>query len=248
MWLLLHGFTGSPQSWNPVVAHAALDRTSLIPSLAGHGPDWQSRDVRSFESEVMRLVSLASGAERPRLLCGYSMGARVALGLLAHQPGLFDAAVLIGVHPGLTEESTRAERRDIDASRARLLREKGLAAFVAAWEELPLFASQHDLSQEVLADQRDIRLAQDAEGLARALERLGLSEMPDYGPALASFEIPITLMTGSLDSKFSGIAEALAKENTHIDAELVDGVGHNVVLEAPAAVAAALKRVERRVR
>jgi 2-succinyl-6-hydroxy-2,4-cyclohexadiene-1-carboxylate synthase len=176
------------------------------------------------------------------------MGARVALGLLVRQPHLFDAALLIGVHPGLTDADARAGRHQIDASRARTLREKGLEVFVADWEQLALFASQRDVSRDALAEQRDVRLAQDAEGLARALDVLGLAEMPDYRAAMASLEIPITLMTGSHDSKFSGIAEALAKENAHVDAEVVDGVGHNVVLEAPAAVAAALTSLEERAR
>lgn len=248
MWLLLHGFTGSPQSWNRVVRCAELEPAPLVPFLAGHGRDWRGSDVESFENEVTRLVSLASSADRPRLLCGYSMGARVALGLLIRQPHLFDAAVLIGVHPGLLDEATRVERREVDAGRARLLREKGLAAFVAAWEELPLFASQRDLSPDLLADQRDTRLGHDAEGLARALEVLGLAEMPDYRRAVPSLEVPITLMTGSLDAKFSEIAARLAKQNAHVDVETVEGVGHNVLLEAPAAVAAALNRVEEGVR
>jgi 2-succinyl-6-hydroxy-2,4-cyclohexadiene-1-carboxylate synthase len=176
------------------------------------------------------------------------MGARVALGLLARQPHLFDAALLIGVHPGLTDAEARTERHELDASRAQTLREKGLEAFVAAWEGTPLFASQRDVSRDVLAEQRDVRLAQDAEGLARALDVLGLAEMPDYRRAMASLKVPITLMTGSLDSKFSGIAKSLARENAHVDAEVVDGVGHNVVLEAPAAVAAALTSIEDRAR
>jgi len=248
MWTLLHGFTGSPESWSRVVDYADLEQARLIPTLAGHGRDWQRRDVQSFENEVMRLVPLASKAEPPRLLCGYSMGARVAIGLLAREPHLFDAALLIGVHPGLLDENTRAERREVDAARARLLREKGLEAFIANWEELPLFASQRGLSPPALEHQRDIRLGHDAEGLARGLEVLGLAEMPDYRPAISSLQIPITLMTGALDAKFSRIATVLAKENAHVDVEVVDGVGHNVVLEAPAAVAAALKRVEEMVR
>jgi 2-succinyl-6-hydroxy-2,4-cyclohexadiene-1-carboxylate synthase len=243
MWLLLHGFTGSPQSWNGVVSDAEIDQMPLTPTLAGHGLDWQSRGLQTFESEVARLVSLASSAGQPRLLCGYSMGARVALGLLVRQPRLFDAALLIGVHPGLTDEAARAERREVDARRARLLRESGLEAFVAAWEELPLFASQRFLSRKPLADQRDIRLGHDAEGLARSLEVLGLAEMPNYRAAMAMLGVPITLMTGSLDAKFSRIASTLEKESAHIDAEVVEGVGHNVVLEAPAAVTAAMKRV-----
>ncbi|MBW1760398.1 MAG: alpha/beta fold hydrolase [Deltaproteobacteria bacterium] len=248
MWLLLHGFTGSPRSWDRVVDAAGLEQTPLMPTLVGHGRDWQVREVESFESEVTRLVPLASSAGQPRLLCGYSMGARVALGLLARQPHLFDAALLIGVHPGLTNEAARSERRQVDASRAHSLRDEGLEAFVAAWEELPLFASQRDLSPEVRAGQQNIRLGHEPEGLARAVEMLGLAEMPNYRPAIAALEVPITLMTGALDAKFSEIADTIAAENTHVDAEVVDGVGHNVVLEAPAAVAAALKRIEGKAR
>lgn len=245
MWTLLHGFTGSPKSWKRVVERADLG-SALIPSLTGHGRDWRARTVASFEGEVIRLASLASSTDPPRRLCGYSMGARVALGLLARKPKLFDAAVLIGVHPGLGEEAARAERREIDAHRARLLREEGLATFVAEWEELPLFATQRGLSPEVLAEQCENRLTHDAEGLARSLEMLGLAAMPDYGPVLASLEIPITIMAGSLDPKFSRIAKALAKRNPRIEVALANGVGHNVLLEAPDAVVAALKSAENR--
>lgn len=247
MWTLLHGFTGSPKSWQRVVEQADLGPT-LIPSLTGHGRDWRARTLTSFEGEVKRLATLALSAERPRLLCGYSMGARVALGLLAHKPSLFDAAILIGVHPGLSDETARSKRREIDARRARLLREKGLATFVAEWEELPLFATQRGLSPEVLAEQRDRRLTHDAEGLARSLEVLGLAAMPDYGPVLTSLEIPITIMAGSLDAKFSRIAKVLARGNTGIEVALVNGVGHNVLLEAPDAVASALKVTAERAR
>ena len=62
MWLLLHGFMGSPESWSRVLSCAELDRTPLTPTLAGHGLDWESRAVQSFDSEVTRLASLASSA------------------------------------------------------------------------------------------------------------------------------------------------------------------------------------------
>lgn len=244
MWMMLHGFTGSPRSYRSVLRHMGFEQPPLIPALTGHGVDWQSRAVDSFEGEVSRLISLLTEVEGPRLLCGYSLGARVALGMLRREPNMFDGAVLIGVHPGLTDESARDERREIDARRARLLRDEGLAAFVDVWEALPLFASQRDLPVERLAEQRENRLSHAPEGLARSIEVLGLAEMPAHGPGMASLDTPTTLMTGSLDDKFSELAAELAKDNAHIDVELVEGAGHNVLLEAPAAVAATMQRVQ----
>lgn len=248
MWLLLHGFTGAPESWRQVAEEASSERPPLTPTLTGHGADWQRTAVASFAGEVMRLASVVAETARPRLLCGYSMGSRLALGLLSDRPDLFDAAVLIGMHPGLPDEAARAERRALDAGRVRQLRQEGLPAFVSAWERLPLFATQQDLPDEALEVQRATRLGHDSEGLARSLEVLGLAEMPDYAPAIASIEVPVTLMTGSLDRKFSEIASALADLNPQVEAEVVEGVGHNVLLEAPTAVAATMKRVEDRAR
>jgi len=71
---------------------------------------------------------------------------------------------------------------------------------------------------------------------------------PGFNAALTSAEIPIVLLTGSLDTKFSKIAQALAGQSAHVDARVVEGVGHNVVLEAPKALAATLQRVEETVR
>jgi 2-succinyl-6-hydroxy-2,4-cyclohexadiene-1-carboxylate synthase len=71
--------------------------------------------------------------------------------------------------------------------------------------------------------------------------------MPSYRASVAAIDVPITLMTGALDPKFSEIARALAEENAHVDTVVVEGAGHNVVLEAPAAVAAAMNRMAKRV-
>ncbi|MGB8332692.1 MAG: alpha/beta fold hydrolase [Polyangiales bacterium] len=247
MWMLLHGFSGSPRSWDEVVARAQLDPDPLRPALAGHGSDWRLVGTRAFDDEVSRLNAMAFGLGRPRLICGYSMGARVALGMLVSRPELWDGALLIGAHPGLAYELARAERRASDGVSARMLRTEGLVPFVNAWEQLPLFRSQRELSGPALATQRSIRLGHDAEGLAHALDVLGLAEMPNYGAMLSSFSGPITLMAGACDAKFSGIAGAIARDNSNVDAVLVEGVGHNVVLEAPGTVAAALNRFQSKV-
>lgn len=244
MWMLLHGFMGSPQSWQRVVSAADLPDEPVVPRLMGHGSEWRRNRVASFEEEVARLLEIARMMRRPRYLCGYSMGARVALAMLARGSELFDGLVLVGVHPGLDDTEARAERRAADAERARVLRREGLVAFVDAWEDQPLFASQRNLPVAVLDVQRQIRLSHDAEGLAACLEVLGLAEMPNGRAALSSLVLPITLMAGARDIKFATIVRNLSSE-THLP-KIVDGVGHNVVLEAPEVVAMALKATEQR--
>jgi 2-succinyl-6-hydroxy-2,4-cyclohexadiene-1-carboxylate synthase len=248
MWMLLHGFTGSPRSWDALIEACEIERDPLRPALLGHGPDWRNAVAASFDEEVARLASMALSLDSPRFICGYSMGARVALGMLISHPGVFDAAVLISVHPGLADEQARSERREVDAGRARLLRAEGTAAFVAAWEDQPLFESQRGVPRDALNTQREVRLGHDAEGLARALEVLGLAEMPDYRDALAMTDVHVVLMAGERDSKFSALALELSRGQHRIEPEIVARAGHNVVLEAPGAVASALHRTERHAR
>lgn len=244
MWMLLHGFTGSPRSWDRVVEHANWRNAPLRPTLAGHGFDWRAAETTSFEREVSRLASMVSGFSPPRFVAGYSMGARVALGVVAARPALFDAAVLIGVHPGLIDETARSERRALDRERANWLRRRGLESFVSFWEKQPLFQTQRLLPRELIAEQRALRLGHDAEGLARALEVLGLAEMPDCGSALGEAGIPITVMAGARDMKFADIARMLARRYTNVRESIIEEAGHNLLIEAPEAVAAEIARTE----
>lgn len=233
--LLLHGFTGAGVSWRPVVD--ALPGWELrCPDLLGHGADGVEAD--SFEAEVDRLV--AEMPPGPFVVAGYSLGARLALAALVRHAGRVRAGLLIGGHPGLTNLDERAARRSADAGRARALRERGVEAFVDEWERLPLFATQRSLPSARLAEQRALRLRHDAEGLARSLEVLGLGAMPGYATELESVSQPVQLLVGERDDKFSRLAERSAAALPDVRLDRVPGVGHNVLLERPDAVVAAL--------
>jgi 2-succinyl-6-hydroxy-2,4-cyclohexadiene-1-carboxylate synthase len=69
---------------------------------------------------------------------------------------------------------------------------------------------------------------------------LSLGAMPDRLPALAANRVPLVAMAGELDRKFHALAVGIAERVPLARAVIVPGAGHNVPLEAPAAVAAAL--------
>ncbi len=239
--LCLHGFTGSSAGWDEVLAELTPRVQAWCPDLLGHGQA-ASRATR-FADEIERLAEeLQTRDLRAVHLVGYSLGARVGLGLLVRVPERFATATLIGVHPGLRTAAERQARAVADEALAELLEREGLAAFLAVWENLPLFAAQADLPAERRARQRSQRLQQSAGGLARALRVLGLAQMPDYWPALPQLTLPVRLLIGARDDKFQALAAEMLELLPQGELELVPGAGHNLVLEAPQAVAAALSR------
>lgn len=236
--VLLHGFAGSPAVFDELAATLVARDPGRGPivalALPGHAPDTPAEPALGWDGALDALQEALDALTRgPVQLAGYSLGARVALGLVARDPERIERAVLVSVNPGLDDAAARSERRAADARWAALLRTGGLDAFLAAWEAQPLFASQRALDPARRAGQSALRLAHDPEQLARSLELLGLAEMPAYGTALPRVTVPVTFAAGTLDTKFAALARAAAASVPGARLELVDGCGHNLVLEAP---------------
>jgi 2-succinyl-6-hydroxy-2,4-cyclohexadiene-1-carboxylate synthase len=222
-WLMLHGFTGSPASF----AALATPPAAHVPILGGH---LGSAASSSFWAEVERLAAIMPAATA---LFGYSLGGRLALGLLARYPERYERAVLVSAHPGLRSETERSERRQQDERFIRLLSEEGLAAFVAAWERQALWHTQRALPEPVKADKRRERLAHTAGGLAQSLASVGLGQMPDLSASLSRVPCAVELLVGALDTRFVALAEELCSLMPHARRIVVDGAGHDLILERP---------------
>jgi 2-succinyl-6-hydroxy-2,4-cyclohexadiene-1-carboxylate synthase len=236
---LIHGFMGDASSWDEARAHARSlpPRASCLRPL-GHG---EPSDARDFDAELRRLLARLDAEHTGRwVLAGYSLGARIALGLLAASPARFAGALLIAPHPGLRHASEARARRALDEQRAARLESEGLEAFVDAWERLPLFETQRSLSGERLRSQRRTRLSHDASELARSLRVLGLGAMPACWPALETLPMPIAWLVGERDARFVALAEAAVGELADGRLSVAPEAGHNLLLERPAFVAAEL--------
>ena len=222
MIALLHGFAGDPSVWTDV---RVPDARAIV--LPGHGA---VRVQRGWDENLAAVAEQLDGAD---LVVGYSLGARVALGLVATDR--IAAAILIGVNPGIAD-SEKPARRASDAEWARVLRDDGIAAFVDRWAAQPLFASQAHVAADRLAARRGHRLHHDPEQLAQSLEHMGLAEMPDYR---ASFPRDrVALIAGADDAKYMAIARELGAPF-----ESIPGSGHDPTLERPATLGLAITRM-----
>jgi 2-succinyl-6-hydroxy-2,4-cyclohexadiene-1-carboxylate synthase len=240
--VLLHGFTGSPSGFRELTNELAAQGIRVeSPALLGHG----ARDdagVDGFEGEVDRLAGFVRSLDGPAHLVGYSLGGRIAIGLLVHHPELFAGATLVSAQPGLTTERERIERQAADERWCEILEQQGLVAFVDAWERVPLFATQAGLPKELLEQQRRERLSHDPAGLARSLRTCGLGKMPPYWTALRGVTVPTTLMVGEHDPKFAAINFRMEELLPKANVSRVAGAGHNVLLERPRAVCDVVSR------
>ena len=249
--LLLHGFTGRSESWRRVAERVRRSaRNGPAPRLVacdlpGHHPGLPVVARGGWDGAVDRLARVVAELQLGDVhVAGYSMGARLGLGLVARHPDMVSRATLIGVHPGLTDDGARAARRDVEALWARRLREEGTRSFMREWERHPVLASQCELGDEIRREQSRLRRSHDAERLAAGLELLGLSVMPSFWPSLAALAMPVELVVGARDEKFGPLARRAAGRLPRGTLRVVDHAGHNVVLEAPDTVADLLQDEE----
>lgn len=237
--LVLHGFLGTPASWDRVFADGrSLDATGSVERVVLHGHG-RTPDVSAASFDAV-VAALAARIDRPAVVAGYSMGARLALALAIRHPARVRAAILVGGTPGLRDAEARRMRRAWDESQAAALERDGLPAFVDAWERLPLFATQSELPAELRAAERDRRLSHTAHGAAHAMRTLGLGVQPDFWPELATCRVPLAFLAGDRDEKLAEVAREAARAAHDGTAVVLPGAGHNLLLEAPAAVAAVI--------
>lgn len=236
--LCLHGFTGSPKSWDFLCDSV---ETRFVPALVGHAGSAAGDDVTSFEREVDRLAALTEGRGALHVV-GYSLGARLGLGLAVRHPARVARLTLVSAHPGLDSDAERAGRRSSDAAWCELLRAQGLAAFVTAWEAQPLWATQMRLPAAARAQKRSERSSHTARGLCRSLEATGLAQMPNFRPGLAEIRAPTDVIAGALDQKFSDLARILAGSLTRARLSIVPDAGHDLLLERPDFITEVIRR------
>jgi 2-succinyl-6-hydroxy-2,4-cyclohexadiene-1-carboxylate synthase len=217
--VLLHGFTQTGASWEPVVRALGESYTAHTPDLRGHGSAGAVRpvDFESVRADLDRIVP--AGA----VLCGYSMGGRIALDYAVHRPGRISRLIVLSASPGIADPVARAERRAADEALASRIEGMSIERFATEWAQTPVLAGA---PAWLHAD----RLRSEPSGLAAALRGLGTGVMEPLWDRLPADALWVV---GEHDAKFRALAE-----RTGGRVHVVPGAGHTVHAERPEAVAA----------
>lgn len=228
--VLVHGFTQTGRCWGPLAADLAADHEVVRVDAPGHG---RSAAVRADLAATADLLA----ALGPATYVGYSMGGRVCLETALRLPEAVGALVLVGATAGIDDPDERAARRTSDEALARRVEAEGVDAFLDHWLSLPLFAG---LPPEGRFDAE--RRANTAPGLASSLRLAGTGTQEPSWDRLATLTMPVLVVAGADDAKFTALAHRLADAiGDNATLAVVPGAGHTTHLEAPDAFLAVLR-------
>ena len=240
--MLLHGFTQGPGSWDQLVAGLEGTHEIVRVTLPGHGPAGSASAQARMPFEVAAGAVADAVAEvagpQPATWMGYSLGGRLALRVALDRPDLVDSLVLLGATAGIEEARARSARVEIDERLAAGLERKGVEQFIDGWLSQALFSrlSRSDAGVEE-------RRTGTVDGLASALRLLGTGVQEPVWDRLGELKVPVLLMAGEHDSKFSALAfRMVAGIGDNAGISFVPGAGHAAHLERPQSVATILNR------
>ena len=230
--VLVHGFAQNRNCWGAVAADLATDHEVVRGDAPGHG---RSSQFHAGLRTGARLIADQGGRA---VYVGYSMGARFVLHLALANPELVDKLVVIGGTGGIDDPDARAERRHNDELLADRLEREGVERFVDAWLAQPLFAGLSDAMQF-----RDARHENTVEGLAESLRQAGTGSQDPLWERLARLEMPVLVVAGVDDAKFSAEGARLVDAiGANATLELIANAGHAAHLEQPSAFLVVLRR------
>ena len=207
----------------------------LAPDLRGHGAARDARPV-SFEACVADILGAAS--ER-FVLCGYSMGGRIAQHVALAAPERVERLVLVATTAGIADAAERAARRADDERLAAFADDATIEQFADRWAAQPLFAGTPPEAARIWREDLE---RNDPRALAAVLRGMGTGAMEPLWERLSALTMPATVLAGADDAKFVALGERLAAALADAELVVVEGAGHGLPREAPEAVVAALSR------
>ncbi len=234
--IFFHGFTGSAEDWRDISQKIDKRFNKTAIDIIGHGKSSSPSSLYYYQTaELVNQVEFVIKYLKTKetILCGYSMGGRLALQCAAMNPGLVNGLILESASAGIKNEKERNARINSDEETAAFIEKNTLEDFLTMWLDQELFGTLRRFSNERLKNLKAERSKSSKTGLANSLRGFGTGVMPYIGQELSKIKIPVLLISGGLDDKFTKINLNLKKAIPSAKLKIIATAGHNTHLEEP---------------
>lgn len=232
--LFLHGFTGCAEDWYPVFEQLPDKYNLFALDLIGHGKSDAPADVSLYSTEsIVTQIKFVKDHLTPNkiFVVGYSMGGRAALSFAIAHPEDIKGIILESSTAGIKNEDERKKRYEEDLKLAGFIETHSLDEFIEMWTDQELFNTLRRFSNDKLKKMKKKKAAGSKIGYANMLKGFSTGIMPPLHDKLKKFTTKSLLISGDLDTKFTGINARLSKRFFKAKHKIVRNSGHNTHLE-----------------
>lgn len=225
----IHGFGGDSQDIAPFAEYFLKPIHSVrLPEDRG-GESW---DPSSYSSPAL-ISALKETLPLKSIVLGYSMGARLLLQFACQYPKHLRKIILISGTPGISNPDQRRIRKSSDEVIINRLSEMGAAEFFVWWSKHPMIKSQSQIAGVHRKEMRARREKRSPREIQSSLREFGQGTMLPCWDKLKALSLPICLITGENDKKYSEIAKEMATHIRNSSHFIVSNSGHCPHLEQP---------------
>ena len=240
--VLLHGFAGNRNHWSRVVQNLEANTRILIPDLPGFGESIVIGDSPDYgaDQQLTRLIQWLDALKiRKAHIGGHSMGGRIAFLFASRFPDRV-LSIYLMCPSGIAEGRTSEFHRILSENGVNLALPEDMEQFdelnAQAFEKMPWIPPPlyRQLGRDLIV-RRSLhqKIWEDLKRPAMSLELLTASLPP----------VPITTIWGKKDRLLSPTVVPILKAALpHMNDELLPGIGHMPLVEAPALTAASVTR------
>jgi 2-succinyl-6-hydroxy-2,4-cyclohexadiene-1-carboxylate synthase len=232
--LFLHGFTGCAEDWFPVFEQMSNKYNCVALDIVGHGKS--DSPINSSNYNIESLVSQIKFVKdklttNKIILLGYSMGGRLALSYAVAYPDDIKGLILESASAGIRNDEERGKRYEEDLKLAEYIESHTLDEFIEMWSDREIFNTQRRFSNDKLKKIRKKKALGSKIGYANSLKGFGTGIMPPLHDKLKKIPVKVLLISGDLDTKYTGINARLARRFYKAKHKIVKNSGHNTHLE-----------------
>ncbi len=232
----LHGFACSKEEWH-FPFPGAMNNTALITvDLPGFGDSSTPEDPGFYSSKTLNVLLLELLEEfgyKHNVLLGYSMGGRYALSFATEHSDKLVALILESSSPGIYDNKERMQRKAADTELINGIINGSIGEFVDFWLSLELFRTQKQLPLSTQDFIRSEKMQNSKTGLINSLKEFGTGTMKPLWDDLKGISLPVLLIAGELDKKYSAIQKRMKELMPNAACSIIAGAGHNTHIEKP---------------